>query len=84
MGPVSARDREILRQRAQLKREYSDSPRNEIILKKWRAQAAGRRDSPPVRFLPSNFLHEVVTPRLQCAGEQARGIEAALLTQLPR
>ena len=82
MEPISARDREILRQRAQLKRDYADSPRNEIILKQWRAQAAGRRDSPPVRFLPSNFLHEVVTPRLQCEGAVARGIEAVLLGTL--
>jgi len=79
MAPISARDREVLRQRAQLQREYAESPENDIILKKWQAQAEGRRDSPPVRFLPSNFRHEVVTPRLQCEGEQARGIEASLL-----
>lgn len=79
---VSARDRQILRQRAQLQCEYAQSPENEAILQKWRAQAEGRRDSPPVRLLFSNFRHEVVTPRLQCEGEQARGVEAALLSTL--
>jgi len=82
MALISARDREILRQRAQLQREYASSQKNDIILKKWQAQAEGRRDSPPVRFLGSNFRNEVVTPRLQCEGEQARGIEAGLLSTL--
>ena len=82
MEPVSARDRAILRQRAQLQRDYANSPRNETILKQWRAQAEGRRDAPPVRLLFSNFRHEVVTPRLQCEGKEARGIEAALLGAL--
>ena len=48
----------------------------------WRAQAAGCRESPPVRLLFSNFRHEVITPRLQCEGEQARRIEASLLGTL--
>jgi len=82
MDPFSARDRAIVRQRARLQRDYAHSPQNDRILKKWRAQAEGRRDSPPVRLLFSNFCHEVVTPRLQCEGEQARGIEAALLGAL--
>ncbi len=82
MEPITARDRERLRQRAQLQRDYANSPRNDVILKKWRAQAEGRRDAPPVRLLFSNFRHEVVNPRLECEGEQARGIEAALLGAL--
>ena len=82
MELISARDREILRRRAQLQRDYANAPENDIILKKWRAQAEGRRDSPPVRLLFSNFRHEVITPRLQCEGEQARRIEAELLGKL--
>ncbi len=70
MEPVSTRDREILRQRAQLQLEYANSDQNDIILKKWHAQAAGRRESPPIRLLFSNFNHEVITPRLRCEGEQ--------------
>jgi len=79
---VSAGDRQILRKRAQLQREYANAPQNEAILKKWRAQAEGRREAPPVRMLFSNFRHEVITPRLQCEGEGARRIESALLDTL--
>lgn len=82
MEAVSARDRAIIRQRAQIQKDYANSPQNELILKKWRAQAEGRREAPPVRLLFSNFRHEVVTPRLQCEGEQARRIEASLLGAL--
>lgn len=82
LEPISARDREILRQRAQLQLDSANAPENDLILAKWRAQAEGRRDSPPVRLLFSNFRHEVVTPRLQCEGDQARGIETALLSTL--
>jgi hypothetical protein len=82
MEPISTRDRQILRARAQLQLEYANSPQNEIILNKWRAQAAGRRAAPPVRLLFYGFQHEVVSPRLQCEGKQARGIESDLLSTL--
>ena len=82
MEPISARDREILRQRARLQLDYATSAQNDVILRKWRAQAAGRREAPPVRLLFSNFRHEVITPRLQCEGEQARAIETVLLSTL--
>ena len=82
MESISARDRDILRQRAQLQLDYANAPENEAILKKWHAQAEGRRESPPVRLLFSNFRHEVIAPRLQCEGEQARQIEATLLGRL--
>ncbi len=51
-------------------------------MRKWQAQAEGRRESPPVRLLFSNFRHEVITPRLRCEGEVAREIEAVLLDTL--
>jgi hypothetical protein len=79
MEAFSARDREVLRRRAHIQRDYANSPENATILKKWRAQAAGRRESPPIRLLFCNFRHEVITPRLQCEGEEARQIEAILL-----
>ena len=82
MDPISVRDRKILRQRAQLQHAYANSPQNDVILKKWQAQAEGRRESPIVRLLFSNFLHEVITPRLQCEGEQACRIESVLLGTL--
>jgi len=79
---LSTRDREILRRRAQIQLDYANSPQNDIILKKWQAQAEGRRDAPPVRLLFSNFRHEVITLRLQCECEQARTIESQLLGTL--
>lgn len=82
MESISPRDREILRRQAQNNLDYAKSPQNDIILQKWRAQAEGRREAPPVRFLVSNFRHEVITPRLQCEGEQARRIEATLLDRI--
>jgi hypothetical protein len=82
MEPISARDREILRKRAQIQLDYANSPQNETILKKWRALAAGRRESPTVRLLFCNFRHEVITSRLQCEGKHARQIEASLLNTL--
>lgn len=82
METISSHDREILRKRAHLQLEYANAPENERILGKWRAQAEGRRESPTVRLLFSNFTHEVITPRLQCQGEQARRIEASLLRTL--
>ena len=62
--------------------EYANTARNDAILKQWQAQAQGRRENPPVRLLFSNFHHEIITPRLQCQGGQARDIEAALLSTL--
>jgi hypothetical protein len=79
---ISAQDREILRRRAQLQLDSANAPQNDLILKKWRAQAEGRREAPTVRLLFSNFGHEVITPRLKCVGEQARQIEAVLLGRL--
>lgn len=82
MDLISASDREILRHRAQLQLDYANSARNEAILRQWRAQAQGRREAPPVRLLFSNFRHEIITPRLQCQGEQARRLESTLLGTL--
>ena len=82
METISARDRELLRHRAQIQRDYANSPQNDVILKKWRAQAEGRREAPTVRLLFINFGYEVITPRLKCEGAQARKIESALLATL--
>ena len=82
METISTKDREILRDRAKLQLEYANSPDNETILKKWRAQAVGKRETPPVRLLFYGFQHEVVNARLQCEGKQARGIESRLLSTL--
>ncbi len=82
MEQISAKDRERLRQLAEKQREYASSPRNEQILKQWKALEEGRRESPTVRLLFSNFTHEVVAPRLQCESKDARDLEWALLSTL--
>ena len=82
MEHIHEKDRQRLRELARRQLEFANSPENEIILKKWDALANNRRETPTVRLLFSNFPHEVVTPRLQCESEAARGIEANLLSTL--
>ncbi len=77
-----AKDREILRRLAAKQLEYAASPRNGEILKQWEALAQGRREAPTVRLLFSNFINEVITPRMECEGEEAREIEYTLLSTL--
>lgn len=76
------KDREILRRLAAKQLAYAASPRNTEIMKQWEALAQGRRESPTVRLLFSNFINEVITPRMQCEGEEAREIEYTLLSTL--
>lgn len=82
MEILSAQDRERLRALAQKQLEYANSPKNSEILAKWNALACGRRETPTVRLLFSNFPHEVVTPRMQCRGQEARALESQLLSTL--
>lgn len=82
MENISAKDREILRQLAHKQLEYANSLENEIILKKWDALGKGKRETPTVRLLFSNFRNEVITPRLRCEGEYARQIESTFLNTL--
>ncbi len=82
MEQISAKDREILRQIAARQREYAESRKNEDILKKWKALEEGRRESPTVRLLFSNFTHEVIEPRMRCESEAARGLERTMLWTL--
>lgn len=82
MEQISNRDREILRSLAKTKLEYVNSLRNEEILKQWNALGEGRRESPTVRLLFSNFSRDVVEARLQCEGDLARSVERALVSSL--
>lgn len=82
MECIEKKDREILRSLARKQLEYANSSKNEEILKKWDALAHGRKETPTVRLLFSNFPHEVITPRLQCVGNAARSIESTLLWTL--
>ena len=73
------KDKMRLRSLAQRHLEYAHSPENEAIMKKWEKLALGKRDTPTVRLLFSNFTHEVISPRMECEGEEARAIEFKML-----
>lgn len=79
MEHITEKDRAVLRKLAERKAAYAHDVKNETILKKWRAQAEGRRETPTVRLLFSNLVKEIITPQLQCTGETARRIEQSLL-----
>ena len=79
---VSPKDLERLRSLAKKQLEFANSEKNAVILRKWEALGAGRRESPTVRLLFSNFPDEVVAPRMECEGDAARGIEWGLLSTL--
>ena len=76
---MNSKDREYVRRLAHRKAELANDEKNASILGKWQAQAEGRRETPTVRLLFSNFRHEVVDSRLQCEDELAREIESSLL-----
>ncbi len=82
MEYILEKDRQRLRVLAQKQLEYANCQRNDQILKQWQALAEGRKESPTVRLLFSNFVNEVITPRMECEGEAARGIERHLLSTL--
>ncbi|MBO5220682.1 MAG: hypothetical protein J6C26_00025 [Clostridia bacterium] len=79
MEQISNSDREILREIAQRKRELASNARNDEILRQWYALGNGKKESPTVRLLFSNFSKDVITARQRCEGAEARKIEAALL-----
>lgn len=82
MKMISTADRKRLRDLAYRHLEYATCAKNDEILNKWQALAEGRREAPTVRLLFSNFPHEVIFPRLQCEGNDAREIETQLLSAL--
>lgn len=82
MEHIPEKDRERVRNLARRQLEFANAPENAVILKKWDALANGRRETPTVRLLFSNFPHEVITPRLQCVSEPARELEATILSTL--
>lgn len=79
---MNQKDRLRLRELAQKQLEYANSPRNDEILKQWRALAQGKRETPTVRLLFSNFTDEVIDPRMQCEDKDARELEYLLLDRL--
>lgn len=82
MSVISPKDRARLRALAQKQLEFANCEKNEKILKQWCSLAEGKRETPTVRLLFSNFEDEVITPRMECEGEQARELEWQLLKTL--
>lgn len=82
MERIIEKDRLILREIAKRHLEQANSPKNDEILKKWNALAKGKRETPTVRLLYSNFQHEVIDSRLRCEGKLARQVETDLLYPL--
>ncbi|MBQ9854720.1 MAG: hypothetical protein IJO53_00895, partial [Clostridia bacterium] len=82
MEAIRDKDRRILRELAHKQLEFANCRKNEEILKKWDALAKGKRETPTVRLLFSNFEHEVVAPRLRCEGQTARSMEASIVRRL--
>ena len=75
---IPQKERDILCGLAEKQREYAASPQNDAILKKWQALAEGRRESPTVRLLFSNFPHEVIASRMLCKSPEAFNLEWAV------
>ena len=75
MEKITPKDRERLRSLAHRQMELAHSAENERIMKMWKALEAGRRETPTVRLLFSNFTDEVITPYMECEGETARNME---------
>ena len=82
ISEISSKDRQRLRHLAARQMEFAHCRRNDEILRQWNCLAEGRRESPTVRLLFSNFMDEVVYSRQECEGEAARKLEAALLSTL--
>ncbi len=79
---IDQKDKEILRELANKQLDYANCQQNDTILNKWNALAEGRRETPTVRLLFSNFPDEVICPRIRCKDATARRIESELLHTL--
>lgn len=79
---IALKDRQRLRALAAARMEYAAGQENDRILKMWRALAEGKRETPTVRLLFSNFMDEVVDNRLVCEDAQARNVERRLIADL--
>ena len=78
MQNITQRDRDIVRSLAQMQLETAASQKNQDILKKWHNLGQGKRETPTVRLLFSNFTNEVIAPLMQCETEFGQQIEFQL------
>lgn len=79
---ISARDRAILRDVAKRAAELAASERNQQLYKVWKASGNGEDVRPLIRIELDTFEHEILPGMMQCEGEEARRIEAKLLSPM--
>lgn len=79
MHLIPESDREILRRLARKQLEFAHSEENDRILKQWQALGQGKKESPTVRMLFSNFCDEVIDVRQRCTSPMGRELEWQLL-----
>lgn len=79
---LTKHERDRLRTLARKQLEFAHCDKNTRILKQWEALEQGRRETPTVRLLFSNFMHEVVYNRMECQHSVARKIECQLLSTM--
>ena len=77
---ISQKDRERLRALAAHQMELATSPAMQQTIKDWQALNSFRMNRPMVYLEMGTFAHEIIPQRMQCEGEEARGIEWQMLS----
>lgn len=75
----STKDRETLRNLAQIQLETANSEKNKTRVAEWKKHNALKGDRPMIHIETGTFAQEVVTPRLRCEDELARSLEWNLI-----
>jgi len=76
---ISQKDREILRGLAAHQLELANAPAMQAKIQDWQALNNFRMRRPMVYLEMGTFSHEVIPQRMRCEGDEARGIERAIL-----
>ncbi len=79
--PISAKDREILRDLARRTLELANSPRNRQTYADWVKNGASKTQvtRPLIRIETNTFEHQIMPAMMRCEGSDARRIEHDLL-----
>ena len=77
---INEKDRAILREIAQKRAELAASPRNQGLIRDWKAYGASKEPTRPlIRIEIETFEHQILPQMMKCESEEARRIEARLL-----
>lgn len=80
---ISANDRAILRDLAKYKVELAHSPAMDKLRKEWEAHGRFDKNSRPMVMIELwTFGEEILPPLLKCEGEEARGLEQELWSNI--